>query len=513
MKFSFCKDIYNLLCKKHPNKRIFLIGDHHFYHNNIINYIRTEFSDVSEMNEYIIKKHNEIVNQDDIVIFLGDFSFKKAEIKQLLNKMNGHKYLILGNHDFEKIMKQYGELGFEGVFNNPIKIKDNYLSHEPLIDGEKDNYHFSLVVNEFKKQINNINYHGHIHEKDYYISDRFKNMAADIIDYKPYFLGTTIDLQEKNKPLFINSPYVDEVITTLENDFGFNPNILLEDYIYAYMLQSSSEYKDKYFIQGSYALLKKYGFISKMSDIDITFLFDPNISKNKNILELKKMVDTCYTQLQNFDKIDLSFYKRYSIIRIFQALFASNTALANCHLDANLIFLDCYKESDFIILNCKSIIENLLTKTANPIIGEYEFPTFQSKSLIPEGDIANSVLQILFQKGFDNKKTILLKKLIYVYEHSLKNKELNTLPNLISRFYLRNIALLYSFHRYDEIKYLQESSLKFSYNSLPIHLLEQLRYIIESDNSIFNKIHKEISQIKIEELFNECDLIVRTLKN
>lgn len=512
MEFSYCKDIYNFLCKKHPNKKIFLIGDHHFYHFNLINYTRTEFADINEMNSFIIKKHNEIVNPEDIVIFLGDFSFKKANIKEILDKMNGHKYLILGNHDSEKIIKQYPEFGFECVFKNTIKIQENYISHEPLTPGEKENYHFNLIVREFKKQVKSINYHGHIHEKDYIISERHKNMAAEVIEYKPHYLGSTTSLQIEDKPLFINSPYIDDIINKLQKDFGFDTNILLEDYIYSYMLESTTNFKNNYFIQGSYALLKKYGFISQMSDIDISFLFNPELSKNKNISELKTMVDNCYKYLQNIDKIDLSFYKRYSSIRIFEALLTSKSAFAKCHLDANLIFLDCYKESDFITLEYKSIIENLINKTNSSIIQDYQFPSFKSRFLVPEGDLANSILQLLFQQGFENKKSIILKKLNYIYEHSLKNKELYNLQDLLIRFYLRNIALLHTLHRFEEIKYLQENPLKFKYNTIPNLLLEQVRYIVENPTSQFVEIHKEMSKIDTEASFEKCNELIKKLR-
>ena len=69
MLISFCQDIYPMLCKKFPNRKIYLISDHHFYHDKIIKYSR---------NQYIIDSHNEIVNEDDIVIFLGDFCFNNG---------------------------------------------------------------------------------------------------------------------------------------------------------------------------------------------------------------------------------------------------------------------------------------------------------------------------------------------------------------------------------------------------------------------------------------------------
>ena len=73
MAVSFYKDIYTLLSKKHPNRKIYVISDHHFFHSNIIQYKRPNFDNVFQMNEHIIKLHNKTIGSDDVVIFLGDF--------------------------------------------------------------------------------------------------------------------------------------------------------------------------------------------------------------------------------------------------------------------------------------------------------------------------------------------------------------------------------------------------------------------------------------------------------
>ena len=166
MATSLVKDIYQMLCSKYPNRNIYVIGDQHFFHSNIINYTRSNFANVLEMNQYIIDKHNEVVNKDDIVIFLGDFCFKKDSIQDVVRQMNGHKYLILGNHDSLDLVKKYPVLGFEKVFTTPIKIGNIYLSHEPLMNDEVNDLQFKLITNEFLKHDSRTNYHGHIHSND-----------------------------------------------------------------------------------------------------------------------------------------------------------------------------------------------------------------------------------------------------------------------------------------------------------------------------------------------------------
>ena len=51
-------------------------SDYHFGHANIIKYCNRPFETVEEMNEVIIRKHNERVKPEDTVFFLGDFIFK-----------------------------------------------------------------------------------------------------------------------------------------------------------------------------------------------------------------------------------------------------------------------------------------------------------------------------------------------------------------------------------------------------------------------------------------------------
>ena len=83
---GFFKDISESLAKKYPDRKVYVISDQHFDHKNIISMtINNLFNSndidnsINKMNEYIINKHNEVVGKDDIVIILGDFSFKTGQ--------------------------------------------------------------------------------------------------------------------------------------------------------------------------------------------------------------------------------------------------------------------------------------------------------------------------------------------------------------------------------------------------------------------------------------------------
>ncbi len=79
---------------------LYFTSDHHFWHANIIRYCDRPFSSVEEMNEALIEKWNDVVNSDDEVYYLGDFSMAARPVEVYTPKLNGIKCLVPGNHDF-----------------------------------------------------------------------------------------------------------------------------------------------------------------------------------------------------------------------------------------------------------------------------------------------------------------------------------------------------------------------------------------------------------------------------
>lgn len=80
--------------------KIFFTSDHHFGHANIIKFCNRPFENVEEMNEEMIRRWNEKVKLEDTVYHLGDFGFKnKTNLANILYRLNGKKYLIIGNHE------------------------------------------------------------------------------------------------------------------------------------------------------------------------------------------------------------------------------------------------------------------------------------------------------------------------------------------------------------------------------------------------------------------------------
>lgn len=91
---------------------IWFTSDLHFSHKNILRHCEERLkafgipNDISEEekvelhDKYLIKLWNKTVSKKDTIYVLGDFSFANTEnTKKIISKLNGNKFLILGNHD------------------------------------------------------------------------------------------------------------------------------------------------------------------------------------------------------------------------------------------------------------------------------------------------------------------------------------------------------------------------------------------------------------------------------
>jgi calcineurin-like phosphoesterase family protein len=92
-------------------KKTFFSSDFHLSHKNILEYDKRPFKNVHEMNEAIIRNHNAVVSPEDDFYFLGDFCFNMKEAEGFLQRLNGNKFFIKGNHDKYEMIKLYKQYG------------------------------------------------------------------------------------------------------------------------------------------------------------------------------------------------------------------------------------------------------------------------------------------------------------------------------------------------------------------------------------------------------------------
>ena len=186
---------------------IFFTADTHFGHQNVIRFNNRPFSTVEEMEETLIANWNNRVHQNDTVYVLGDIALEGCtEAIDIFSKLNGHKHLIIGNHD-ENLSEYIKRSGLFDSVNFISLISDTgrkvCLCHYPLMDWMEFNrkgYHVYGHVHN-KTAANGEAYH---QIKEYYKDKLAFNCGVDVVGFEPVTLDELIKLKEANK----NEPYI-----------------------------------------------------------------------------------------------------------------------------------------------------------------------------------------------------------------------------------------------------------------------------------------------------------------
>ena len=130
--------------------RVYFTSDLHFGHELVLKKYPNfrKGANVAEMDENLIAAWNALVTPEDLVYNLGDVSFHKdfAHTCELLHRLNGRHFLVLGNHD-EQIVARKNELlsrrkadgnfMFEQITDYAfvrLSLAGAALSHYPMIE-------------------------------------------------------------------------------------------------------------------------------------------------------------------------------------------------------------------------------------------------------------------------------------------------------------------------------------------------------------------------------------------
>lgn len=165
---------------------IFLTSDLHFNHKNIIKYESRPFKSVEHMDNQMITNWNRAVKPNDDIYILGDFCFGDgAFVNNLLDQLNGRKYLIKGNHDNFLKDKDFDKSKF-------VWIKDYFV----LKHNKQKYVLFHYPIQTWDCQHHG-SYHcyGHIHSNigehrmKYDILNSF-NVGVDVNNFTPVNIDT-----------------------------------------------------------------------------------------------------------------------------------------------------------------------------------------------------------------------------------------------------------------------------------------------------------------------------------
>lgn len=177
---------------------IWFTSDLHFNHTNIIEYCNRPYRDIAHMNEMIIHNYNERVKPDDIVWILGDVCMGRiADTLPIVGRLNGHKHLILGNHDRPHPTNKHSadwwkeyEKYFESMrLNHVLDIggEQVLLSHFPyqMDDRDTNRYNADKLSPFYPKDKGGWLLHGHVHSHFKSIGERQVHVGIDAWDYRP----------------------------------------------------------------------------------------------------------------------------------------------------------------------------------------------------------------------------------------------------------------------------------------------------------------------------------------
>ena len=121
---------------KFDGAKVFFTSDTHFTHANIIRFCSRPFKNVEEMDETMIANWNRVVGENDIVFHLGDFCMGgSAKWTNVLNRLNGKIYLIIGNHDMKNLKQSCSDRFEKVAMQMYIEVDKQkiYLNHCPFL--------------------------------------------------------------------------------------------------------------------------------------------------------------------------------------------------------------------------------------------------------------------------------------------------------------------------------------------------------------------------------------------
>lgn len=143
------------------DRETFFIADTHFGHASILSYDDRPFVDIESHDEELIASWNRSVHPEDDVYMLGDISYHRLDkTQEILQRLNGNKYLIAGNHDSNLLKKtEFCDMFCEITNYKEIRLNGEHivLSHYPIPCFNKHyygGYHFyGHVHNSFEEHM------------------------------------------------------------------------------------------------------------------------------------------------------------------------------------------------------------------------------------------------------------------------------------------------------------------------------------------------------------------------
>jgi calcineurin-like phosphoesterase family protein len=178
----------------------FITSDTHLGHKKILEYTGRPFNSVGHMNEAFISNFNSVLDDDDLLIIVGDAVMgRRDENLPLFDRIRGKKLLIAGNHDYihpmhskaqrEKWMPVYEEHFDAIVSETRIFVADAgifVVNHFPYAGDHQENRYDAAEIDLYRPvDEGKWLLHGHVHSQAALWGPRQIHVGIDA-DYTPY---------------------------------------------------------------------------------------------------------------------------------------------------------------------------------------------------------------------------------------------------------------------------------------------------------------------------------------
>lgn len=176
----------------------FVTADTHFSHARISELAGRPFTSVEEMDAELVRRWNDTVGPDDVVLHLGDVALGPIqESLALTAQLHGHRFLVPGNHDrvspatqsqraIERFRPLYEAAGWrilpeviEGTRRGYRLLASHYPYHGDSQDVDRHTSHRPRWDDGIPLL------HGHTHARDHGADGHQFHVGVDAHDYAP----------------------------------------------------------------------------------------------------------------------------------------------------------------------------------------------------------------------------------------------------------------------------------------------------------------------------------------
>jgi calcineurin-like phosphoesterase family protein len=188
---------------------IYLTGDQHFGHFNVIRYTNRPWTTAYEMDEALISAWNKVVKIDDLVYHLGDFTLSgKNDAERLFSRLNGSIHVLSNpwHHDKKWLSPFNGYRVFSSASRHIVIMELPIVVLEGVDKIEERGVPAILCHYPFefwdRRHYGSLHFHGHSHGMSPKIPNRL-DVGVDSAftltgEYRPLSLKEAVEFAKGN---------------------------------------------------------------------------------------------------------------------------------------------------------------------------------------------------------------------------------------------------------------------------------------------------------------------------